>query len=558
MPIDLTGIQNVGEFYSHHYLDSLLEGDLKGLFAKWTSQEKEESADRTPDRLLEGCATRFFAAKSNAARQRKAADRYAISHPLHVQILEALGYSYDPTVHYSREDDPIPLLGEAQRDGNPYLWIVETPFTTNDDPALDQPLIPDQFPSTFWNEDVSSSQNRDPSLRSSSQDDIEQTSRIQSTLVWEELIAEIFRIDQPPRWVLMLAGRYLYLMERAKWGQGQYLLFDLDEIFGRRERTTLRATAALLSKDALCPDEGVPIHDTLDENSHKHAYAVSEDLKFGVRRAVALLANEYVYYQRTVAKQRLYDETRADDLTKETLTWLYRLLFLFYVEARGAELAFVPMKSEAYRTGYSLETLRDLEQVPLTTPEAQNGYFFHESLRQLFRLVDQGFDPSAGRNIAMNLRMQDENGRDESEREGTHEDNDAADPSIDRYGFRMTGLHSSLFNEKSTPLLSSVKFRNAVLQEIIQSLSLSKEGGSGKKGKRGKKNQQRGRISYAQLGINQLGAVYEGLLSYSGFFAQETLYEVKPAGKDPAKEDVQDLLCAPEPARPLRGRRICL
>jgi hypothetical protein len=31
MPIDLSGIQNVGEFYSHHYLDALLESDLKGL-----------------------------------------------------------------------------------------------------------------------------------------------------------------------------------------------------------------------------------------------------------------------------------------------------------------------------------------------------------------------------------------------------------------------------------------------------------------------------------------------------------------------------------------------
>ena len=44
---------------------------------------------------------------------------------------------------------------------------------------------------------------------------------------------------------------------------------------------------------------------------------------------------------------------------------------------------------------------------------------------------------------------------------------------------------------------------------------------------------RRGRISYAQLGINQLGAVYEALLSYRGFFAEEDLYEVKQAGKDP-------------------------
>ena len=53
------------------------------------------------------------------------------------------------------------------------------------------------------------------------------------------------------------------------------------------------------------------------------------------------------------------------------------------------------------------------------------------------------------------------------------------------------------------------------------------------KGRRGR----RGRISYAQLGINQLGAVYEALLSYRGFFAEEDLYEVKKAGEpdDPLK-----------------------
>ena len=33
---------------------------------------------------------------------------------------------------------------------------------------------------------------------------------------------------------------------------------------------------------------------------------------------------------------------------------MYRLLFLFYIEARP-DLGFAPMKSEAYRKGYSLE-----------------------------------------------------------------------------------------------------------------------------------------------------------------------------------------------------------
>ncbi len=53
----------------------------------------------------------------------------------------------------------------------------------------------------------------------------------------------------------------------------------------------------------------------------------------------------------------------------------------------------------------------------------------------------------------------------------------------------------------------------------------------------GKGRKRRGRISYAQLGINQLGAVYEALLSYRGFFATEDLYEVKKAGDTPDELD---------------------
>ena len=34
------------------------------------------------------------------------------------------------------------------------------------------------------------------------------------------------------------------------------------------------------------------MHDTLDENSHKHAYGVSEDLKYGIRQAVERTAHQ--------------------------------------------------------------------------------------------------------------------------------------------------------------------------------------------------------------------------------------------------------------------------
>ena len=47
----------------------------------------------------------------------------------------------------------------------------------------------------------------------------------------------------------------------------------------------------------------------------------------------------------------------------------------------------------------------------------------------------------------------------------------------------------------------------------------------------GGKGKRKGRVSYQLLSINQLGAVYEALLVYRGFFATEDLYEVQPERK---------------------------
>src|SRR5579863_8873806 len=93
----------------------------------------------------------------------------------------------------------------------------------------------------------------------------------------------------------------------------------------------------------------------------------------------------------------------------------------------------------------------------------------------------------------------------------------------------MEPLRCDLFDPARTPLLNRVRLRSHVLQRVVELLSLSREG-----------HGRRGRISYSQLGINQLGAVYEGLLSYTGFFVEEKdgIYEVKPEGEqyDPLKQ----------------------
>ena len=238
--------------------------------------------------------------------------------------------------------------------------------------------------------------------------------------------------------------------------------------------------------------------DSLDDNSHRHAFAVSADLKHALRESIELIGNEAIRYLREVRKERVYqlDDKLAGQLGQEALRYMYRLLFLFYIEARP-ELGYAPVNSEAYRKGYSLEHLRDLELVRLTGGESLNGYYIHESVQTLFRLIRDGFDGGDPNILAGSLHNT----------------------------FQIRALDSALFREGATSLLDTVKLRNDVLQQVIRLMSLTRPA----KGR----SRRRGRISYAQLGINQLGAVYEALLSYRGFFAEEDLYEVKQAGKDP-------------------------
>ncbi len=65
-------------------------------------------------------------------------------------------------------------------------------------------------------------------------------------------------------------------------------------------------------------------------------------------------------------------EITAEDLRREALNFVYRLIFCFYAESHGGELGILPIDDDAYRLGYSLESVRDLEQVPLT-PATEAG-----------------------------------------------------------------------------------------------------------------------------------------------------------------------------------------
>lgn len=502
----LVGINNENEFYSNHYLGEVFTSDIRDVLEPWIEQEnaareaeraareqgKEvEAGYRAPWNQLNSLATEFFRKLTDHEKQRQIPQRLADQRTRWQPLLKALGYELNPHIQMLDDDTPLPVLARYNStDGSPWLWIVEAHDQeegTLDPLALS--LLTAQFP-------ADTDKHKRDSLRKKANGEYRS---------WQDLLSTVvFTQNEPPRFVLLLGNRQLLLLDRTKWAQNRLLRFDFEEILSRRETDTLKATSVLLHKDSLLPGSGAPYLDSLDDNSHKHAFGVSEDLKYALRESIELLGNEAMRYL-IDNELAYYTGKRAinpDELSRECLRYMYRLLFLFYIEARP-ELGYAPMTAKTYLQGYSLETLRDLEMIPLTSEEDRNGRYFHDSLNLLFKLVRDGY--SGG------VKMQ-----------GDLESGDRI--TIHSHQFSVPRLESHLFEANNTRILNRVVFRNETLQQIIQAMSLSRPG-------KGRFN-RRGRISYRQLGINQLGAVYEALLSYRGFFASDDLYEVKKAGEE--------------------------
>ena len=491
------GISNDNEFYSHHYLAEVFRGDIKNRIDAWEAEEAahgNDDAHRAPPKRLQSWAQKWFALRGQINRAKDDADKWRLFVQLQSGLLQALGYSAPANIDAIKHIELV--AGQAIP-----VWnlLAKDATATAVNAAIQQPqlAIVAAYQPGLENEDL-----LDQTLSALHYGDYEIPSAVKGQS-WAELVSEaLFAADLAPRYVLVLGLDEWLLLDRYKWPQNRAIRFDWSEILDRKDSATLQATAALLHKTSLAPGEGNSLLESLDENAHKHAFGVSEDLKHALREAIELLGNEAAQQLRQLAADQRKgffsgkDQLDPGDLSLECLRMVYRLLFMFYIEARP-ELGYVPIsKSEVYLKGYSLESLRELEMKKLVTPESRDGLYFDKTLRRLFSLVAQGCGFGEQLNVQAMAGAKD--------------------------SFALAPLDSRLFDETTMPLLAKVKFPNHVWQTIIRLMSLSRGRGRG---------QRRGRVSYQLLSINQLGAVYEALLSYKGFFAKEDLYEVKKAPK---------------------------
>lgn len=483
-------IDNIGDFFATNYFD---EDFVKKVHAKsgYSAEDQKELQKR-----ISPLKDKYFRYKQSIIEGRlRTKDKIYETHQFHTLLLNALGYDgnnhqYNDPFHFS-ETEVLPVRHKLYRGDKLHMMVMEM-----------QPLIkegdeePDGLFEQRYNiEDDEIKLIKEQKYHRSSWSRIfkvDESLKI-SPVIINKAISQLCLLDQKerPQYILLLAGNVVFLIDVEKWFRGSYLYFDLEEFFS--EATVTRAYYSLfyllLSKEMLSPESDMVLMDQLEEDSHKSAYEVTKDLKEGIIHAVEALANEALYYRKKVLSEE-FDETDDDfeaQVKDDCLSIVYRLLFVFYAESR-ADLDILPISDSVYQKGYSLEMLRDLEQTQLITDHSLNGYFFHDSLQQLFQLMGSGY-------------RENENGSNKS--------------------FRIRHIDSPLFDDDKLNQLKGVKFRNFVWQDVICQLSLSRK----------QKGKARGRISYANLGINQLGSVYESLLAFRGFYAEQDYIEVHPKNK---------------------------
>lgn len=302
----------------------------------------------------------------------------------------------------------------------------------------------------------------------------------------------IFDLPDGPKYVLVIGFSQMVLIDKRKWQNRSTVRFNLQEIFGRAESDTLSVMACLLSREARVPDQGVPIAERLEEEAQRNANAVTSSLKATVRDAIEILGQEVIDVINLPNSPYSHIKLTGSELSQECLIYMYRLLFLFYAEA-NPRLNLIEIKNPIYKKGYSLEALRELESVPLRTTHDRNRSYLWNSLQCTLRHIYRGV------NCLDNSKQK---------------------------GFRIPSVKVSILDLDSTPVLKTLKLRDEAMQKIIRLLSLK----STKSGT--------GRISYAKLGISQLGSVYETLISFTGTIAETDLIEIKPKkGKGKSSQD---------------------
>lgn len=268
---------------------------------------------------------------------------------------------------------------------------------------------------------------------------------------WREAVRAGLSAGSP--WTLCWNIRELRLVDASRpWGR-HHLSFDLATCAG--DAKAFAPFWAVVRPDALGigPSVGGPRNaPSLIDELVLHAAAeqarVCTGLETGVIQSLPLLAAAFL------RSARGGSTTAAIDLQSQSLTVIYRILFLLFAESRSL----VPMWHTIYRESYSIEALREAVMLRRPTP----GLW--PALQAASRLAHRGC----------------------------------------RFGsLAVTPFNGHLFAPQHTPAAETAVVSDATLLQVIEALTTTPVNG-----------RARSRIAFEDLGVEQLGAIYEHVLDH--------------------------------------------
>ena len=271
---------------------------------------------------------------------------------------------------------------------------------------------------------------------------------------WRDAVR--FGIGHSERWCFCLTGPLLRIVDSSRTYSRQFVEFDIETAIENAQ--TFGVLWGLLRGAAMAGSAGDarPFLDRAIALTEQHRATVRTSLRHGVRDALGHLTRAFSTAgrrRRTPAAHARGAVSPAVSEADEALVVVYRILFLLFAEARGL----VPKWHPVYRDGYTIEALRG----PVELDARPVGVW--ESLQAIARLAHRGCRIGA-------LRVPPFNGR--------------------------------LFSPAYAPLADRVPLDDRVVGQALLALTT-------RRGRAGF-----ARIAYGDLGVEQLGSVYEHLLDF--------------------------------------------
>lgn len=280
--------------------------------------------------------------------------------------------------------------------------------------------------------------------------------------------------DGDADWGVLLAGLQVRIYRRSSGISQQYLALDLDTLVELDDEPAWKAFAAMFRAPAFAAGaDGVPLIRRVVDESRRHASALAADMRRDVVDAAEAIIQGALDHPENTAVIGEPTRSTLHDLFEESLYVLYRVLFVLYAESRDV----LPVSGLGpYANSYSVDHLVELARRGGARPD---GRYFHDALSTLFALLWDG--PSAA---------------------------------TQRLGFEPVG--GELFDPDRTPILGRCTIPDTAWERALNSIALGAPDSPRRRLGR--------RSSFAELGVDQLGSIYEGLLVLEPYLATAPTY----------------------------------